>query len=277
MTKHPKIGIAYFPTEGHRRVYQKAAPSIEAIEWTVDAGWSMPLSDKDLQILDQHADNKSLSGHGVHYSVLSAGRDDLRQDWLAHLKRDRWKEKYLHFSVHFGFSTGKNFDECAPLPVPYTKEALDVGRRNLEPLTKILNCPIGLENLALAFTRKDVEEQGQFLEHLLAPFDGFLLLDLHNIFCQSHNFQVDYFDLITSYPLQHVREIHISGGSWNNDIRRDTHDHAVPEEIYKVLPKVIPLCPHLECIFMEQVPGAAKSDVEQDQILQDFLKLTTLE
>lgn len=50
---------------------------------------------------------------------------------------------------------------------------------------------IGLENLALAFTASDVRDQGQFLDDLLAPFDGFLVLDLHNLYCQLVNFDQD--------------------------------------------------------------------------------------
>jgi hypothetical protein len=47
-----------------------------------------------------------------------------------------------------------------------------------------------LENLALSFSVDDVKHQGEFLEKLVEPVNGFLILDLHNLYCQSHNFDI---------------------------------------------------------------------------------------
>ena len=226
-------------------------------------------------MLEGFAGNGTLSGHGVHYSVLSAEGGDLRQAWLKRLENDPWRDLYAHISVHFGFSTGWKLAQGAPLPVPYSPESLDAGRRNLEAMTRTMPCPIGLENLALAFSRRDVESQGRFLDDLLSPFDGFLLMDLHNVYCQSVNFDVDFLDLVRTYPLHRVRELHLSGGSWSEfdtgkSIRRDTHDQAVPDALFDALQDVIRLCPHLEFVFLEQVPEALTTVAQRIQVTTDY-------
>ena len=88
---------------------------------------------------------------------------------------------------------------------------------------------------------------------------GFLILDLHNLYCQIHNFGIRWQDLLANYPLEKVRELHVSGGSWGEapsapgvSIRRDTHDDAVPEEVHALLEAILPLCPNAEAVIFER-------------------------
>ena len=91
---------------------------------------------------------------------------------------------------------------------------------------------------------------------MVAPVNGFIILDLHNLYCQVHNFNLDFDRLVALYPLSRVREIHISGGSWEpantnskRKIRRDTHDNAVPKAIFDYLPELISRCPNLKYVM----------------------------
>lgn len=72
---------------------------------------------------------------------------------------------------------------------------MKVGRDRLQRMYKAMGYTggIGLENLALAFGPKDVEDQGRFIADLLQPFGehGVLLLDLHNLYCQIVNWNLD--------------------------------------------------------------------------------------
>lgn len=276
----PSKGVAWFSTA---ETYATHSPLLEnnyleALEWTIDSRSFQPLPERDRKILHDMASRKKLTGHGVHYSVLSVGGKEIRERWLSKLKNDPLLNHYAHLSVHFGFSTGRGFQDGAPLPLPFTAETLDIGRKNLEALAHIVPCRIGLENLALAFSPQDVSRQGEFLDKLLEPFDGFLLLDIHNLYSQSYNFDMPIIDLAKTYPLQRVREIHISGGSWSvgktgKRIRRDTHDHCVPQDVFAALEEIIPLCPNLEFIFLEQLPSALQTDDQRNQFQEDYMSL----
>ena len=74
--------------------------------------------------------------------------------------------------------TAGDFHRSAPLPVPLTPAALQLGQERLRRLQDAGATQVGLENLAFAFGRQDVADQGRFLDELLQPVDGFLLLDL---------------------------------------------------------------------------------------------------
>uniref|UniRef100_UPI003F71FC1A multinuclear nonheme iron-dependent oxidase n=1 Tax=Dyadobacter sp. TaxID=1914288 RepID=UPI003F71FC1A len=83
------------------------------------------------------------------------------------------------------------------------------------------------------------------------------------------------------YPLERVREMHISGGSWDAQIpgklvRRDTHDEAVPEEVFTYLKEAIPRCPNLKFVVMEQLGTALDTAEKQDDFQKDFLRMDTI-
>jgi hypothetical protein len=141
-------------------------------------------------------------------------------------------------------------------------------------------CPVGLENLAFAYTVEEVKRHGEFLEQLIRPVNGFIILDLHNLYCQLHNFSVDFDRIIDLYPLHRVREIHISGGSWDDadadpgrKIRRDTHDDAVPEAVFDLLENTIDRCPNLKYVVLEQLGNGLATEESKRLFYNDFLAM----
>ncbi|MGI4823405.1 MAG: hypothetical protein ACRYFV_19510 [Janthinobacterium lividum] len=62
-------------------------------------------------------------------------------------------------------------------------------------------CLVGLENLAFSYSLDEVKRHGKFLKKLPEPVNGFLILDLHNLYCQLHNFAVPDEELIAQYSL----------------------------------------------------------------------------
>ncbi len=273
-------GLAWFSDpNAHAAQYNLVKTGhCKTLQWTIDSLDFRSIPQFDYDVLIGISDSSGLSGHGVHYSVFSVSGEPIRQKWLSYLKNDPLLAHYKRISVHFGFSTGGMIKDGAPLPVPLTSESLAIAHKNLDALASIAPCPIGIENLALAFSHDDVVRQGEFIDRLLTPFNGFLLLDLHNIYCQSCNFNIPIVDLVKTYPLGRVHEIHVSGGSWSKSadgktIRRDTHDHSVPEDVFDALHQVITLCPNLNFVFLEQLPSALREESERQQYQKDYERL----
>lgn len=257
------------------------AGEVEVVEWSVDA-WATGAPPDDVAALLSHFGARgNLIGHGIHYPLLdaAAAADTKRKDWLGRLKKEMRERSYNGLSVHFGFSTGWEIGEGAPLPVPLCETALVLGRASMKELAAAAGCKVGIENLALAFSERDVETQGGFISELLEDVDGYLLLDLHNIYCQSCNFSLDMLALAKTYPLDRVEEIHVSGGSWSEQegswdrIRRDTHDGRLPDEVLDVLPDVIALCPNLKCVIFEKLPQSFKIDADATGFRADFRRM----
>lgn len=256
-----------------------AAEEVEVLEWSFDVGWSLPkLPEWSAGLLETFSQAGRLLGHGVSYSLLSADWRVPQERWLAKLGSEVERYRYQQISEHFGFCAGGNFHQSAPLPVPLTDTTLRLGQERLCRLAEVAQRPIGIENLAFAFGAQDVADQGRFLGELLSAVDGFLLLDLHNVYCQSQNFGRPWETLLREYPLERVRELHVSGGSWSHSdaeshsIRRDTHDGAVPSELFDWLPEVLRRCPAIQAVVLERIGGSLPPS-EAAQFQADFRRL----
>lgn len=271
----PQLGLSLMPQPNFWQAAQPLfdADEIDVVEWSFDMGWGgVVLPDLLCSVLRQFSQGNGLLGHGVSYSLLSAQLD--RRHWLACLQAECLDYSYRHISEHFGWMATRNFARSAPLPMPLLPETLKLGCDRIQQFADIAQVPIGLENLAFAFGLQDVRQQGEFLDQLLDPVDGFLLLDLHNLYCQMHNFQLSAIEILSLYPLERVRELHLSGGSWSHHgtatIRRDTHDQAVPEPVFELLKLALQQCPQVETVILERMGNTLNSKQEQLQFRRDF-------
>ena len=158
-----------------------------------------------------------------------------------------------------------------------------IGRRKVKRIYEACRCPVGLENLAFSYSPEEVKRHGKFLDDLIEAVNGFIILDLHNLYCQIKNFDIAFDELITMYPLDKVREIHISGGSWDDSftepgrrVRRDTHDDAVPEDVFHLLETSIDRCPNLKYIVLEQLGNGLTTDESKRSFYTDFLAMENI-
>lgn len=253
---------------------------VEVLEVSVDLTFDGRTPPWVTPLLDFYAERGLLYAHGVHFSPLSAVFEERQAKWLADLREAFAKRKYQHLSEHFGFMTVPGLGRGAPLPLPFTRAAVDVGRENLERLAEAAGTRVGLENLALALSKRDACEQGAFLDALLEPIDGFLLLDLHNLHCQIHNFGLDPLEHLSRHPLSRVREIHLSGGRLHSTsaepdrpFRRDTHDEDVPDEVFALLELAMPLCPNLEIVILERLGGTLGLESSRARFGEDYARM----
>ncbi|ACU59980.1 protein of unknown function DUF692 [Chitinophaga pinensis DSM 2588] len=254
---------------------------IEAIEWSFDALYKVKeVPDWFRELLTAFSDENRLIGHGVFFSLFSGKWLPEQENWLKHLSQTADAFQFDHITEHFGFMTGKDFHQGAPLNIPYTAITLNIGRDRLKRIYEACKRPVGLENLAFSYSLDEVKRHGAFLEQLLEPVNGFIILDLHNLYCQLRNFDVTFEEMIALYPLDRVREIHISGGSWEDSvatpsrsIRRDTHDDAVPTEVFQLLEMTIPRCPQLKYVVLEQLGNGLETETSRQYFYNDFLRM----
>ncbi|CAG4989682.1 hypothetical protein DYBT9275_00343 [Dyadobacter sp. CECT 9275] len=254
---------------------------VEAIEWSFDSLYKydeIPAWFESL--MQEFGDQGRLVGHGVFFSLFAGKWLPQQQHWLDRLRILSKTYRFDHITEHFGFMTGEDFHKGAPISIPFTAQTLALGRDRLARIQDAASCPVGLENLAFAYSVEEVKKHGQFLDQLVQPVNGFIILDLHNLYCQTHNFNITHHELMALYPLEKVREIHISGGSWDESpfdhkekIRRDTHDHAVPAEVFELLKIAVSRCPHLKFVVLEQLGTGLDTEESQIKFQEDFMTM----
>jgi uncharacterized protein (UPF0276 family) len=257
---------------------------VEAIEWSFDTLFrfdEIPVWFTDL--VKEFSNHDRLIGHGVYFSLFSGKWSSGHQEWLDKLKKLSGEFHFDHITEHFGFMTGEDFHKGAPIGIPLTSRTLALGKDRLRRIQDACQCPVGLENLAFSYSLDEVRKHGTFLDQLVESVNGFIILDLHNIYCQVHNFDIAFDEIIKLYPLDKVREIHISGGSWEDTqiitgkpVRRDTHDESVPEVVFEFLSKAIPECPNLKFAVLEQLGTALDTRASQAAFQSDFLRMDSI-
>ncbi|WP_298741789.1 DUF692 family multinuclear iron-containing protein [uncultured Chitinophaga sp.] len=257
---------------------------VEAIEWSFDTLYKV----KEVpawfrELLNVFSNEKRLIGHGVFFSLFSGKWLPEQVVWLKHLRQTCTEFRFDHITEHFGFMTGKDFHRGAPLNIPYTSTTLNIGRDRLKRIQEACRLPVGLENLAFSYSLDEAKRHGAFLEQLLEPVNGFIILDLHNLYCQLRNFDLAFDELISLYPLERVREIHISGGSWDasavtpsRSIRRDTHDDSVPRDVFQLLEMSIARCPNLKYVVLEQLGDGLATAQSRSLFYNDFLQMAEI-
>lgn len=251
---------------------------LDALEWSFDTVWHANDTPAFVdEFLSAFSSRHSLYGHGVYLSMFSGAWSDHHVRWMDNLAIEVEKHQYTHISEHFGFSVTNHVEDNAPLPVPMNQSVLELTKPRIQQFNERSQTPVGLENLAFAFTSNDVLTQGQFLGDIVSSVDGFLLLDLHNLYCQLINFQIDPLTLLQSYPAHLVRELHVSGGSWSEInstlIRRDTHDQAIEEGVLMLLKMALTLFPNVEVVIFERLLGTLSDKKSQQQFITDFLSV----
>lgn len=253
---------------------------VDVVEWSFDMGWGpTPLPPWLESMLDDYAADGRLDGHGVSYSLFS--QHPRQQRWLELLDRELGRRPYRRVSEHLGFMASGPFDRGTPLPMPRHPDVVRVAQRQALMLSDHVGSPIGLENLATSLAIADATEQGGLADEILGAVDGWLILDLHNLWCQAVNFDLDPMDLLDTFPATRVRELHVSGGSWwspprsNRRVRRDTHDGPVPPEVLELLTLALDRCPLIDTVILERIGWSFGPDVD-DEFRDSFRTIRSL-
>ncbi|EHK85284.1 DUF692 domain-containing protein [Saccharomonospora azurea] len=139
-------------------------------------------------------------------------------------------------SEHVAFTRAGGLDSGHLLPVPRTREALDVLVANVKVAQAELPVPLALENIAALFDWPDNDlTEGQFLTELVERTDCLLLIDVANLHANTVNLGTVRDAFLDEVPLERLAYVHVAGGTTHDGLYHDTHRHAVPQEVLDTL------------------------------------------
>lgn len=172
--------------------------------------------------------------HAVSLSLGAAEPPDRAR--VAHLAAVAQAVQAPLVSEHVAFTRAGGLDSGHLLPVPRTREALDVLVANVRQVQHQLPVPLALENIAAVLDWPQPEfTEGQFLAELVERTDCWLLLDVANLHANAHNLGTDVTAFLAEVPLERLAYVHVAGGVEQDGLYHDTHAHAVPPEVLDVL------------------------------------------
>ncbi|MEU5538847.1 DUF692 domain-containing protein [Streptomyces sp. NPDC020362] len=122
------------------------------------------------------------------------------------------------------------------LPVPRTRDALDVLCENVRIAQEALPVPLALENIAALFSWPgEGMTEGQFLAELVERTGVRLLIDVANLHTNHVNRGEDPDEALARLPLEALAYVHVAGGYERDGVWHDSHAHPVPGPVLDIL------------------------------------------
>ena len=215
--------------------------------------------------------NKPFVAHAVHGSFGTADpRDRARQaEWRARIAADHDLFRFEWLTDHLGASVLDGRAVALPIALPMNDTMAAIVRERLVDLQSVVP-DTGFENSVFYFLLGPWMDEPAFFDRILSTPRTHLLLDLHNVFTMAVNVGADPVEYLDRVDGSRVIEIHLAGGAtsrpeWlpsGRTLRLDVHDHAVPEEVWRLYERVVPRCPNLRGVTVERLEGTvAERDV----------------
>ncbi|WP_369249847.1 DUF692 domain-containing protein [Streptomyces sp. R41] len=122
------------------------------------------------------------------------------------------------------------------LPVPRTRDALDVLCENIRIAQDALPVPLAVENIAALISWPGEEmTEGQFLYDLVDRTGVRLLIDVANLHTNHVNRGEDPAKALDELPVEAIAYVHVAGGFERDGVWHDSHAHPVPQQVLDIL------------------------------------------
>jgi uncharacterized protein (UPF0276 family) len=213
----------------HYRDFLDARQPVDWLEvisdnYMVDGG-------KPLAMLDRIRADYPVAMHGVSLSIGAI--NGLDRGYLKKLKALQQRIEPMWVSDHLCWTGAHGRTLHDLMPLPFTREALNVVARNVYQAQEALQQPLVLENVSsyVEFASSEMTEW-EFLTEICIATGCKLLLDINNIYVSAFNHGFSPTEFIHGVPAGSVMQIHLAGHQNNGDHLIDTHDHPVCDGVW---------------------------------------------
>lgn len=193
---------------------------------------------KPLYYLDRVRSRYPVVMHGVSLSI--GGTDPLDRDYLRRLKAlaDRIEPRWISDHLCWTGLDGMQLHDL--LPLPYTEEALAHVADRVARVQDFLGQRILLENVSSYVTyRQSGMTEWEFLRAVAERADCLILLDVNNVYVSAGNHGFNPVAYLDGIPAERVYQFHLAGHSHNGEIIVDTHDHDVPDPVWRLYAEAV--------------------------------------
>jgi len=186
-----------------------------------------------MRVLERARAAYPISLHGVGLSLGSA--DALAEQHLAKLRRlvERIEPDLVSEHLSWGGVGGRHFNDL--LPLPSTRDVLDLMSARIDRVQDVLKRPILVENVSAYVAYRDSEmSEFALLAELVRRTGCRLLLDLNNLYVNAVNFGTDPLAALNELAPAMIGEIHLAGHADTDAGLIDTHGTRVCAEVWSL-------------------------------------------
>jgi uncharacterized protein (UPF0276 family) len=257
------IGLAYQPAL--RPYIEERRETFDYLEVVPDLMWTdlgagrepRYLNDEEgLAFLRRMAAGRPVIPHGIGLSIGTAHRFNRGQ--LGQMEMWLGRFDFPWHSDHLAYNLAEHgIDEInagVTLPLPRDRATLESLAPRIAEVQRRIPVPFLLENNVYFFEMPGEEmSDAEFLNALCESTGCGLLLDLHNVYCNSRNHGADPYRLLGELDLSRVVEIHVAGGMEHEGWWLDAHCGPLPDTVWGLLDYALPRCPNLGGVTFEML------------------------
>ncbi len=215
------VGIGWRPELANMILAMTGLGFVEVIAEGLAPGHQIPLP-----LVELRRRGVAVVPHGTRLSLGGAEFPDPER--VGHLVRLATALEAPLVSEHIAFVRAGGREAGHLLPVPRTRDTLDVMVENVAAVAASLPVPLALEPVAALFEWPDAEmNEAEFVSELLERTDTLLLLDVANVYANAHNHGYDPGEFLDRLPLDRLAYVHVAGGVVKDGLYHDTHAHPV--------------------------------------------------
>lgn len=188
--------------------------------------------------LDNLAEKYPLFAHGLSLSI--GDTQALNIPFIERIGAFLTEYNIAVYSEHFSFSRDKQGYLYDLLPLPRHAANIPYFVDRIKQAQDILRRPLILENISFYHAYPDEMPEAEFLSLIVEKSNCQLLLDINNVYVNSHNHNYDPWCMIKALPSQAIAYYHIAGHYKNNaDFILDTHGLAVDPAVVALAQKTL--------------------------------------
>ena len=172
--------------------------------------------------------------HGLSLSL--GGPAPLDMGLLSDIKAFLNRHGVLAYTEHLSYCSDEHGHLYDLMPIPFTEEAIAYVAARIRQVQDFLERRIGIENVSCYATPGQELSEVEFINGVLREADCGLLLDVNNIYVNSHNFQYDAEQFLAAIDGQRTLCMHVAGHALKGPtLRVDTHGAAVIDPVWALL------------------------------------------
>ncbi|MER5733066.1 DUF692 domain-containing protein, partial [Streptomyces sp. NPDC002138] len=229
-TAHLGVGIGWRPE------IAEAVERLPDLDWVEVVAENICPGHLPASLLRLRERGTAVVPHGVGLGLGGADRPDPAR--LAALAERAVALGAPLVSEHIAFvrTSSPALEAGHLLPVPRTRDALDVLCENVRIAQDALPVPLALENIAALISWPGEElTEGQFLAELVERTGVRLLIDVANLHTNRVNRGEDPLAALDAIPLEALAYVHVAGGVERDGVWHDTHAHPVAPVVLDLL------------------------------------------
>ena len=238
--KLPVLGVGMGYRDPLSKQILSNTSGIDFLEVTADHFLSS--TKKRREFLNKLSSEYSLIPHGLNLSLGSA--EGLNYEYLQDLSG---LVSYLNppwWSEHIAFTKAGDIEIGHLSPLPFNDESLSAICENIRIAKEEINVPLILENITynVDLPWNNIEES-KYLGELVYRSNCGLLLDVTNLYINSHNHNYDPIEFLKNIPQESITQLHFVGGIEKDGKWIDSHGHNTQEEIFNLIEEVLKYAP----------------------------------